>query len=150
MSPILPFITLISAGIFTGAAIYINVAEHPARLTCTDSPQFMLKQWQQSYNRAAIMQASMALTSCLFGLLTFFFYSKQLPFIWFIASLLIGAIVPFTIFVIMPTNDYLHRLRSDNPTLIPTLQKWGQLHGLRAIASSIGFVIFVWVIITGN
>jgi hypothetical protein len=45
---------LVNATIFSGAAIYINLVEQPARLTL-DNPG-ALKQWKESYNRAMPIQ----------------------------------------------------------------------------------------------
>ena len=55
------------AGTFFGAAIYINVVEHPARVSC--GPELALREFGPSYRRAAIMQGALAVLGCLIGLL---------------------------------------------------------------------------------
>jgi hypothetical protein len=62
----LKFIAIISAAMFAGAALYINVAEHPARMEL--DTRYAAAQWVPSYRRATWMQAPLALLSLLTGL----------------------------------------------------------------------------------
>jgi hypothetical protein len=58
MLRILQFIATFCAAIFAGAAIYINIAEHPARMA--GDIRSALAQWAISYKRATLMQAPFA------------------------------------------------------------------------------------------
>lgn len=90
------------AGLVAGAAVYINVVEHPARLACGTEPA--LAQFRPSYERAAVMQASLAVVGSVTGLLAALLHAdRQLM----IASLLLGGVVPFTLLVIRQTNGRL-------------------------------------------
>src|ERR671912_755910 len=95
-------IAAVCAGLFAGAAIYINAVEHPARLSCGN--ELALRQFAPSYRRATVMQASLALTGCLSGLWS----GWVLGDVWVgLAALLLGAVVPFTLVAILPTNRQL-------------------------------------------
>ena len=60
------FLATLSTTLFCGAAIYINVAEHPSRIDL-DS-RSAAAQWAASYKRATWMQAPLAIMGFLAGI----------------------------------------------------------------------------------
>jgi hypothetical protein len=61
MIHVFEFIATVSAAIFAGAALYINLVEHPARMQLDTRSAVM--EWAPSYKRATRMQAPLAVLS---------------------------------------------------------------------------------------
>ena len=62
-------LALVVAGLFTGAAFYVNFAEQPARLELKDGP--LLTEWKTAYKRGAIMLACLALAGFILGTIAY-------------------------------------------------------------------------------
>ena len=137
------FLALTTAALFAGAAIYVSVVEQPARLDL-DSPA-MLKQWQESYPRASIMQAGLALVSCALGLLAFLF---SYDWRWLLGAALIILPWPYTMFLIMPTNKILKsKLPAEaNDDTHSLVRQWGLLHAVRTVLGVGAVVAYLWAL----
>jgi hypothetical protein len=65
---------------------------------------------------------------------------------WLAAGVLIGAAVPFTLIVIMPTNHNLLATDRD-PASAETralLERWSKLHAVRFVLSLLAIVLLLW------
>ena len=96
-------IALIVAALFAGAALYINLAEHPARMGLPLA--YALQQWRPSYARGFAMQATLAIVGGLAAGLQWYLSGAV---IWLVGGALLLANWPFTVLVIMPVNHQLH------------------------------------------
>ena len=137
---LLEFVAILTSMLFSGAAIYINLAEHPARMEC--GTELAATVFGPSYRRAAVMQAALALTATIAGT-SDWLLSRQV--VWLIGALLIFSVVPFTLLVIMPTNKKLldPALNRNSEAAHRLLQRWGRLHAIRSILGFVASVIFL-------
>lgn len=132
-------LAMVIAGTFFGAALYVSLVEHPARMSC--GSEAAVRVFGPSYRRGAAMQAPLAVLGCLAsfaaGWPNFEPHAS-------IAGALLGAMIPYTLLVILPTNKRLL-----DPTLDPhsaeamaLLDNWGRLHLVRTIAggAALGFL----------
>jgi Domain of unknown function (DUF1772) len=142
MLVVLKFIAIITAALFAGAALYINVAEHPARMQL--DTRYAAAQWAPSYRRATWMQAPLALLSLVAGLGSWLLGGGVG---WAIAALLIGAVIPFTFIGIMPTNRALLAPGRDlDATETRTLlERWAKLHAVRTILGIAATVLYLYL-----
>jgi len=140
MLRILSIVAVFAAALFAGAALYINVAEQPARLAL--DTRSAAEQWAPSYRRATWMQAPSALLSLLCGIGVWLTTGNAG---WLIAAALIGLVIPFTFFIVMPTNKaLLSRGRDlDSPATRALLVRWGRLHAVRTALSLVATVLYL-------
>jgi hypothetical protein len=134
-------LALIAAAAFAGAAIYVNVAEQPARLVLDD--RAMLAQWKRSYDNASVMQAGLALVACALGVVAFVLSHDWR---WLLGALVILAPWPWTIFVIMPVN---RRLKATAPDAAQSdtrasVEHWGRLHAGRSAFGIAATLVYLW------
>src|ERR1700686_4394151 len=134
-------LALIAAASFAGVALYVNIAEQPARLSLDD--RALLIEWKPSYKRGAAMQAPLALVGCLLGLIAWWQTSHP--------GFLIGAVAiiapwPWTLIGIKPTNDALLATEVDRagPQTRARVVKWGALHGVRTVLGALATLAFLW------
>ena len=137
-------LALAAASLFAGAAIYISVAEQPARLALDD--RMAVLQWQRSYARAAQMQASLAMAGFLLGLAAWWWQGRDA--LWLLGAVVMLAPWPYTLLIIKPVNDRLHatppeQAGAESRTLI---ERWGRLHAGRTALGVLATAIFLWAI----
>lgn len=141
---LLQLIAVLAAGLFAGAALYINVAEHPARMLL--ETRNAAKQWAPSYKRATWLQAPLAVVSFVAGIAIWLFDGGSA---WLVAASLIGAVVPFTLLGIMPTNQRLLSPDLDlgSAETRALLVHWGKLHAVRTLLGLCGAGVYAWLIV---
>ncbi|WP_454918027.1 DUF1772 domain-containing protein [Xanthobacter sediminis] len=137
---ILGHLALLVAALFTGAALYINVVEQPARLSLAAAAA--LGEWKPAYRRGVTMQASLSLLGFLLGLAAF---RDTGNWQWLAGGVLLIANWPYTLIGIMPTNRRLLAARDeeageDTQRLIAN---WGQLHMVRTGFGAVASFVFL-------
>jgi hypothetical protein len=125
---------------FTGAAIYINIAEQPARLELDD--RALLAEWKPAYKRGYRMQATFVIVGALLGLAA---YLSTLDWRWLLGAVVLFANWPYTIYLIMPTNRRLMDTPLDAATAETRrmLKRWGMLHAGRSALGFVATLIFL-------
>ena len=133
-------LAILACGIFTGAAIYVNLVEHPARMSCGIS--VAVREWAPSYKRGAAMQAPLAVSGFVFAVTAWLTGAGSW---WLVGGALLGLVVPFTLIVIMPTNKRLLASIRDTGSdeTRHLLERWNRLHAVRSLLSATALVIFL-------
>ncbi|KRD53069.1 MULTISPECIES: DUF1772 domain-containing protein [Sinorhizobium/Ensifer group] len=131
---------LLTASIFFGAAIYINLAEQPARLHLDD--RAALAQWVPSYRRAFEMQATLALISGLLGAAA---WGRTGHVLWGMGAAIIILNWPYTLLFVMPVNRKLEATRPEETgeESRSLLKRWGRLHAGRTALGGLAATIFL-------
>ncbi len=137
---LLELMAALCSSLFAGAAIYINLVEHPARLETGTAAA--VKQWRPSYRRATVMQAGLAIVGFL-SALGAWAQGRGIPVL--VGGLLLGSVVPFTLIVIFTTNRGLSdpNLDEGSSKAAALLAKWNRLHAARSGAALLALVFFL-------
>jgi hypothetical protein len=144
MRQIAEFVAVLACGLFVGAAIYVSLVEHPARMEC--GVELAATEFPPSYRRGTILQATLAALGLLASVAA---WLAGATFRWLVGGVMLGAVIPFTLLVILPTNKQL---------LSPTLDKrsaqagqllarWGKLHAVRSVLSAVALLLFLYLAI---
>jgi hypothetical protein len=144
MRQIAEFVAVLACGLFTGAAVYVSLVEHPARMEC--GAELAATEFPPSYRRGTIMQATLAAVCLLSSIAA---WLAGATFWWVVAGVLQVSVIPFTLIVILPTNKQL---------LSPTLDRrsaqagqllahWGKLHAVRSALSALALLLLLSLLI---
>ena len=136
-------IATLSSGLFTGAAVYINLVEHPARMETGIRPA--LTEFTPSYKRATVTQVSLAIAGFLSALVA---WRSRSDARWLLGGGLLASVVPFTALAILPTNKKLLDPEAANDLDLAEglLTRWGRLHAVRSVLSLASLLVFLFLL----
>ena len=124
-------LALVFASAFTGAALYVNLVEQPARLAL--GRHLHGREWAPSDRRGFALLGGLALLSALAAIVAF---SQGGDIRWLVGALLVLASWPYTFFVIVPLNNRLLSAPASQPEADARemVTVWGRLEwGLAAL-----------------
>ena len=136
-------IATLSSALFTGAAVYINLVEHPARMQTGIRPA--LAEFAPSYKKATVMQVSLAVAGLLSSSVAWKSgYDRR----WLIGGGLLASVIPFTALAILPTNKKLldPETANDSDLAEKLLGRWEKLHAVRSILSLASLLTFLFLL----
>jgi len=142
MRQIAEFVAVLTCGLFTGAAVYVSLVEHPARMEC--GVEIATAEFPPSYHRGTIMQVTLAAVCLLSSIAA---WLAGATFWWVVAGVLQVSVIPFTLIVILPTNKQLLSPTLDRRSVQTgqLLTRWGRLHAVRSALSAFALLLFLVV-----
>src|SRR5438445_3544408 len=144
MRQIAEFVAVFACGIFTGAAAYVSLVEHPARMEC--GAEIAAAEFSPSYRWGSVMQATLAAVGLLSSIAA---WLAGATFWWAVAGVLLVSVIPFTLIVILPTNKQLLSPTLDRRSAKTSqlLARWGALHAVRSVLSGVALLLFLYLLI---
>jgi hypothetical protein len=144
MRQIAEFVAVLACGLFAGAAVYVSLVEHPARMEC--GVEIATAEFRPSYHRGTIMQVTLAAVCLLSSIAA---WLAGATFWWVLAGVLQVSVIPFTLIVILPTNKQLLSPTLDRRSAQTErlLTRWGALHAVRSILSALALLLFLYLLI---
>jgi hypothetical protein len=134
-------LALLVAALFTGAALYVNLVEQPARLELDDGP--LLAEWKVSYARATVMQGALSLIGFALGVTAWW---RGGGWLWLLGGLVLLANWPYTFWQVMPLNRRLMAFvpGSTEVQLHALVKEWGRLHAVRSALGALACLLLLW------
>lgn len=129
---------IIAAGMFTGAAVYISLVEHAARLA--SGPPGAVAEFGASYRRGAPFMGSLLIAGIAAAAIA---WMSSGNVAWFIGALVFAAPIPFTLVLIRPINTRLLDPAINPEFARALLIRWGRLHVVRCGFGLTAFLIFL-------
>jgi hypothetical protein len=133
-------LALVAASAFAGAALYVSVAEQPARLRLAPGP--LIEEWKPSYHRGAALQAPLAIIAAALGVWA---YLQAPDAVWLVGTALSIAPWPYTLLVILPTNRKLEAIApaEANEETRKLVAHWGTLHAGRTVLGVLAMAAYL-------
>jgi len=133
-------LALVTAALFTGAAIYVSCVEHQARMALDD--RAMLTEWKPAYRRGFAMQASLAIIGFLLGVWAFY---ETRNWLWLAGALTLLGGWPYTLIFILPTNNRLLAtpIEAASAETRALVAKWAALHAVRTALGVGATILFL-------
>ena len=133
-------LALMIAALFAGAALYVSVAEQPARLHLEPRP--LLSEFVPSYKRGYAMQAPLAAIGFLLGVLAWW---QTADWLWLLGACVLVANWPYTLLGIMPLNHRIMAIdnRDADASSTALIAHWGTLHAIRTALGLSATAIFL-------
>ncbi len=135
-------IALTFAAAFSGAAIYVNWVEQPARLALDE--EALLSEWGPSDSRAVALLLAFALAAAVTGFIAYF----EMQDVRYVFGALIAiSSWPYAFFVMAPLNNQILALHgADVGAARALVRQWGYVEaGFAAIGVS-AVAMFLWIL----
>ena len=135
-------LALAFAAAFSGAALYINLVEQPARLALDDSA--LLSEWRPSDRRGFAMLASLALIAAALAL-TAYFQTQDVR--WLIGAIIVIASWPYTFFAMVPMNNRILTISAaESGAARELVRTWGLLEYGQTAIGLVACGVFLWAL----
>ena len=126
----------------SGAALYVNSVEQPARLALDDGA--MLKEWGPSDQRGVALLAGLSLLAAICGLSA---YTSGGDVRWAVGALIAISTWPYAFYIMAPINNQIIALAPrDIGAARALVRQWGLLEYGQTAIGLVATAVFIWAL----